>query len=155
MCCVFAHGYDPDTWGALQVKSYPRMMRTYTPTEAARESGFSLDTLRYYEREGILPQVERSSGGHRVYTDQNLATLGFLRCLRDTGMPISLLRRYGQLCQDDSTLPARTELLAEHSRSVADQIATLRTQQRRVDKKLDYYRSELARRNGGATAHTG
>lgn len=128
------------------------IVSTYTPAEASHESGFSLDTLRYYEREGILARVERTISGHRVYTEQNLATLGFLRCLRDTGMPISLLRRYGQLCQDDSTLPERIDLLVEHARSVAEQIATLRAQQRRLEEKLNYYRGEQSRREPGTTA---
>lgn len=123
-------------------------MRTYTPSEAAEESGLSLDTLRYYEREGILSDVERSAGGHRVYSEDNLGTLGFLRCLRDTGMPISLLRRYGQLCQDEGTLPERIELLEEHARGVADQIETLRARQHRLAEKVDWYKGELERRGG-------
>lgn len=121
-------------------------MPTYTPAEAARASGFSLDTLRYYEREGILADVGRTASGRRVYTDENLGTLGFLRCLRDTGMPISLLRRYGQLCTDESTLPQRVELLEEHARSVREQLALLRAQQRRLEDKLDWYRGELVSR---------
>ena len=130
-------------------------MRTYTPAEAAQESGLSLDTLRYYEREGILQGVERGPGGHRVYTEDNLGTLGFLRCLRDTGMPISLLRRYGQLSQDESTLPERIELLEEHARSVAEQIAALQGQQSRLVGKLEWYRGELARQVRGADAKIG
>lgn len=120
-------------------------MRTYTPAEASEESGFSLDTLRYYEREGILPDVARGPGGHRVYTEDNLSTLGFLRCLRETGMPINLLRRYGQLCRDESTLPQRVELLEEHAALVASQLAELRTQQAKLDAKLHWYRDELGR----------
>lgn len=124
-------------------------MRTYTPAEAAHESGFSLDTLRYYEREGILPAVGRTGGGHRVYTEAHLGTLAFLRCLRDTGMPISLLRQYGRLCQDDSTLPQRIALLQKHADAVQRQLAALHAQQARLGEKLDWYRDELARRTGG------
>lgn len=121
-------------------------MPTYTPAEAARASGFSLDTLRYYEREGILAEVARTPSGRRVYSDENLGTLGFLRCLRDTGMPISLLRRYGQLCTDDSTLPQRVELLEEHAKAVREQLALLRAQERRLEEKLEWYRGELVSR---------
>lgn len=122
-------------------------MRTYTPAEAAGESGFSLDTLRYYEREGILPDVARTAGGHRVYTESDLGTLGFLRCLRDTGMPISLLRRYGQLCQDESTLPQRIELLQEHAGNVAAERAELQARETQLRSKLDWYRAELNARS--------
>lgn len=124
-------------------------MRTYTPAEAARESGFSLDTLRYYESEGILSEVPRTGSGHRAYSEQHLGTLAFLRCLRDTGMPISLMRRYGQLCQDESTLPERLALLEEHSRAVERQIQTLRSQRTRLEEKVGYYRDEVARRSDG------
>lgn len=122
-------------------------MRTYTPAEAATESGFSLDTLRYYEREGILPDVARTPGGHRVYTESDLGTLGFLRCLRDTGMPITLLRRYGRLCRDESTLPERIELLEEHARNVTAELAVLQARQAQLASKLDWYRGELSRRD--------
>ena len=124
-------------------------MRTYTPAEAAQESGFSLDTLRYYEREGILNAVARSAGGHRVYTEDNLGTLGFLRCLRDTGMPIELMRRYGQLCTDDNSLPGRIALLEEHAASVQRQLEELRSQQDRLNSKISWYRGELERRSAG------
>lgn len=117
---------------------------TYTPAEAAERSGFSIDTLRYYEREGILAPVERTAGGRRAYTDDDLGRLGFLRCLRDTGMPIAQLRRYGELSADESTVPERVELLEEHERSVQAQIEQLLAQQRRLREKLAWYRDELA-----------
>jgi hypothetical protein len=60
-------------------------VRTYSPAEVAARSGFSIKTLRYYERDSILPPIARTAGGRRVYSDGDLATLGFLRCLRDTG----------------------------------------------------------------------
>lgn len=124
-------------------------MRTFTPAEASQASGFSLDTLRYYEREGILPGVARTSGGHRLYTEADLGTLGFLRCLRDTGMPIELMRRHGRLCQDEDTLPDRIALLEEHAAAVERQLAELHGQQERLASKLDWYRDELSRRKAG------
>lgn len=134
------------TWSSLQVKPYNRPMATYSPAEAAAISGFSLDTLRYYEREGILPPVARTAGGHRSYTDADLGTLGFLRCLRETGMPIEKLRRYGALCRDDDTVPERISLLEEHAAAVERQLDELRAQQARLDEKLAWYRSELEHR---------
>jgi DNA-binding transcriptional MerR regulator len=118
-------------------------MTTYTPAEAAALSGFSLDTLRYYEREGILPPVSRSAGGHRQYSDADLGTLGFLRCLRETGMPIERLRRYGALCRDERTVPERIALLEEHAAAVEAAIADLRAQRDRLTEKLDWYRGRV------------
>jgi DNA-binding transcriptional MerR regulator len=128
-------------------------MSAYTPAEASNRSGFSLDTLRYYEREGILADVARTVGGRRVYSEANLGTLNFLRCLRETGMPIHLLRRYGQLCQDETTLPERIALLEEHARTVARRRAELQQQQSRLDSKLDWYRDELARQHTTGNRH--
>jgi len=81
-------------------------MSSFSPAEAAEHSGLSIDTLRYYEREGILPAVARTAGGRRTYTDDDLARLEFLRCLRETGMPIAKLRRYAELADLEKKLRA-------------------------------------------------
>lgn len=125
-------------------------MTTYSPSEAAARSGFSIDTLRYYEREGILPRIERGAGGRRVYSDDDLWMLGFLRCLRDTGMSIEQLRRYGELSRDDTTMPERVALLEEHAASIRARIAELDVILARVEEKVDWYRGEL-RRTGDQT----
>jgi DNA-binding transcriptional MerR regulator len=127
-------------------------MASYTPAEAAELSGFSIDTLRYYEREGIISPVARTPGGRRVYSDDDLGRLGFLRCLRDTGMPIAQLRRYAELSADDATVPERIELLEEHEAAVQASIEALRAQQARLQEKLSWYRAELATRQGSVTA---
>jgi DNA-binding transcriptional MerR regulator len=127
-------------------------MASYTPAEAAELSGFSIDTLRYYEREGILSPVARTAGGRRVYSDDDLGRLGFLRCLRDTGMPIAQLRRYAELSADEATLPERIELLEQHEAAVAASIEALRAQQARLRDKLSWYREELASTRTTATA---
>ncbi|TCC00401.1 MerR family transcriptional regulator [Micromonospora zingiberis] len=114
-------------------------MRTYTPAEAAERSGFSVDTLRYYEREGILAPVARTAGGRRTYSDSDLSTLDFLRCLRDAGMPIERLRRYGELCRDPNTIAERIALLREHAVAVDNQIDQLRRYRARVDEKIAWY----------------
>lgn len=126
-------------------------MTTYSPSEAAARSGFSIDTLRYYEREGILPRIERGAGGRRVYSDDDLWMLGFLRCLRDTGMSIEQLRRYGELSRDDTTMPERVALLEEHAASIRARIAELDVILARVEEKVDWYRGEL-RRTGDQTS---
>lgn len=118
-------------------------MTTYTPAETAARSGFSIDTLRYYEREGILPPVARTAGGHRAYTDAELGLLEFLRCLRETGIPVERLRRYGRLCQREDTVPERIALLEEHAETVERQLAEVLAQQQRLAEKLAWYRGQL------------
>ena len=123
-------------------------MATYTPAETATRSGFSLDTLRYYEREGILEPIARTTGGRRAYSDADLDWLGLVRCLRDTGMPVAELKHYAELCRDDATVPERIALLESHDASVGVQIAELERQRERLAHKLEYYRSLREARGG-------
>ena len=124
-------------------------MTTYSPAEAAAISGFSLDTLRYYEREGILPPVARTAGGHRKFSVADVGTLGFLRCLRDTGMPIE------KLCRDDTTIPDRIALLEEHAAAVRHEIEELLRQQARLDEKVAWYRRQLQEDTGARLVKDG
>lgn len=118
-------------------------MTAYSPAEAAEHSGLSIDTLRYYERQGILPTVARTSGGQRAYTADDLARLDFLRCLRETGMPIAKLRRYAELAADPATMQERVTLLEDHFAATEKAVAALQSQQRRLRHKIDWYHEEL------------
>jgi len=118
----------------------------YSPREAVAKTGFSLDTLRYYERIGLLDDIERNASGQRVFSEDDLAWLGVLRCLRDTGMPIARMRRYAELARGgDATVAERAALLAEHDESIEQRIAELRNEQVRIREKIAYYQGELAR----------
>jgi DNA-binding transcriptional MerR regulator len=92
-------------------------MPHYSPREVADKTGFSLDTLRYYEKIGLLVSVARSSGGRRVFTEDDVAWLGILQCLRETGMPIASMLRYAELARrGDHTIAERLGLLEDHDR---------------------------------------
>jgi DNA-binding transcriptional MerR regulator len=117
----------------------------YTPREAVEKTGFSLDTLRYYERIGLLDSVERNAGGQRVFTDDDLAWLDILRCLRDTGMPIARMLRYAELARGgDATFAERAALLQEHDRDIEAKIAELRGEQSRIREKIQWYHRALS-----------
>lgn len=112
----------------------------YSPSEAARRSGFSLDTLRYYEKIGLLSGIGRTTGGRRVFTDEDLSWLEVFRCLRDTGMPIAEMCRYAELARDgDHTVRERQELLERHAGRVEEQMALLRAQYDHLRDKIRYY----------------
>src|SRR3954447_19789264 len=119
--------------------------RYLTPAETAERSGFSLDTLRYYERIGLLSEVGRAPSGHRRFTEDDLQWLGILRCLRDTGMPIADMRRYARLARsgDKESLAERIALLEKHDAAVEEQRALLLVRQQHLRGKIDYYRSIL------------
>ncbi len=121
-------------------------MCSYTPAQTVGLSGFSIETLRYYERIGLLGKVERNSSGRRVFTESDLAWLDALRCLRDTGMPIATMRRYADLALTDSadTIPDRLALMEEHDRAVTARIDLLLKQQQHLHEKITHYQYLLS-----------
>lgn len=122
-----------------------RGMRTYSPSQAAEESGFSQDTLRYYERIGLLHSIGRTAGGRRQYTEADLLWLHLLRCLRETGMPIAEMVRFAHLTRDgDATVPQRLELLQDHDQRIEERLARLRDQQTHIRRKIAAYRAKAA-----------
>lgn len=120
------------------------MTGSLSSSQAAEKSGFSQDTLRYYERIGLLSDISRAPSGHRRFGDDDLEWLGVLRCLRDTGMPIAQMRRYAELAREgELTLAERLCLLTEHDAQVSERIAVLQAQRQHLQEKIDWYRGEL------------
>ena len=108
---------------------------------AAELSGLTADTLRYYERDGLmLHPVERSSTGHRRYTERDLEWVRMVTRLRSTGMPIRDVRRYTELVRTGSgNEDERLELLLAHRRLVLDQLAQVRGHLEAIDYKIALY----------------
>ncbi|HEX5118307.1 MAG TPA: MerR family transcriptional regulator [Pseudonocardiaceae bacterium] len=113
---------------------------TYSIAQAAAHSGLSIDTLRYYERIGLVEPPARDSGGRRSYSDDDLAWLVFLTRLRTTGMPIRLMREYAQLRHRGvATTGRRRQILVEHRTDVRERIAELQVCLEVLDKKITNY----------------
>jgi DNA-binding transcriptional MerR regulator len=118
-----------------------RPVPSHTPKQAAAVSGFSLDTLRYYERIGLLPAIRRTAAGRRVFSDTDLKWLGLLRCLRDTGMPIAEMLRFVRLMNGGAgTTTERAEVLTAHHRRVEEQIGRLQHHREQIRSKIEVYR---------------
>jgi len=114
---------------------------SHTPKQAAALSGFSLDTLRYYERIGLLPRIGRSATGRRVFNEVDLKWLELLRCLRDTGMPVAEMLQFVRLMNDGAaTVTERAEILAAHYQRVEEQISRLQGHLKQIRSKIDVYR---------------
>ncbi len=112
-----------------------------TPAEMATKTGVSIDTLRYYEREGLLENVSRAKSGHRRYSEDDLLWVEVLRCLRDTGMTIEQLRHYCDLgSQGDHTEPERLRMFTDHRALVEAQIAERHNALKLIDHKIEFYR---------------
>ncbi len=114
-----------------------------TPAQMADRTGVTIDTLRYYEREGLIQNVARAESGHRRYSHNDVLWVEVLRCLRDTGMTIDQLRHYSELgAQGDHTEPERKRILLEHRALVERQIAERQAALELIDHKLSYYTGE-------------
>lgn len=112
----------------------------YTIREASRLSGFSAYTLRYYERQCILPPVARDTAGNRMYSDDDIGTLETIRCLKNTGMQVNEIGHFITLCQEgDSTMEARRQMMLRHRGRVEQKIQQMQHELEHIDKKLDYY----------------
>ncbi|WP_189059970.1 MerR family transcriptional regulator [Longimycelium tulufanense] len=113
---------------------------SYPIAQAAEKSGLSTDTLRYYERIGLIDRPARDSNGRRSYSDDDLAWLEFLTKLRTTGMPIRLMREYARLRRaGSSTASRRKQILVEHRQQVLARIAELEACVDVLDYKIDNY----------------
>ncbi|QVQ51765.1 MerR family transcriptional regulator [Spiractinospora alimapuensis] len=120
---------------------------SYTPGEVAARFGLTLDTLRYYEKEGLLTEVERAPSGHRRYRASDVELLDLVRCLRDTDMPIARLRTFAELVRaGDQTIEERVRLLGDHDEQLSHRIDELQERQAAIRHKIDYYREVLAAR---------
>lgn len=113
---------------------------TYSIAQAAARSGLSIDTLRYYERIGLVEPPARDSGGRRTYSDEDLTWLEFLTRLRTTGMPIRMMREYAQLRHRGvGTAARRRQILVEHRAGVRERIAELQSCLGILDYKITNY----------------
>ncbi|MGH3647681.1 MAG: MerR family transcriptional regulator [Micromonosporaceae bacterium] len=118
---------------------------TLSIAETADRTGLSIDTLRYYERIGLLDPPARDSGGRRTYADADLGWLEFLMRLRTTGMPIRVMQRYAQLSREGTgTEEERRQLLIDQRDAVRARIAELTACLDVLDFKIDNYARLIA-----------
>ena len=116
----------------------------YTIGEMAQKLNVAPSTLRYYDKEGLLPFVERSSGGIRMFKDEDMEWLRLLGCLKKAGMPLKEIRDFMDLSrQGDATISQRLELIEKQRQSVLDQTKQLEETLFMLDYKRWYYQTAL------------
>lgn len=114
--------------------------------DLARASGLSIDTLRWYEKIGLLPRPPRDRGGRRVYPPETLTWIAFLARLKATGMSIAGMLDYARLREaGEGTAAARRALLETHRDAVVAEIAALSENLAALDDKIETYRTMEAR----------
>ena len=113
---------------------------TLTIAQVVERTGLSHDTLRYYEKAGLIERVGRTTGNQRRYEAADLAWLEFLIRLRETGMSIADMQRFAELrARGDITVADRLGMLREHRVDLADRIRALRRNAAALDDKIDHY----------------
>lgn len=106
-------------------------------------TGISPSAIRYYDKEGLLPQVERKNG-IRLFGDMDIRWLYLLACLKNTGMPIKRIREYAELVQrGDESLKERQALIRQQRQFVLDQLEQLQYYMEELDFKEWYYKKAL------------
>ncbi|MGM9608821.1 MAG: MerR family transcriptional regulator [Eubacteriales bacterium] len=117
----------------------------YTVGEMAKQIGVAPSTLRYYDKEGLLPFVERSESGIRVFKDTDYEWLQVIECLKKTGMRLQEIKRFVLMAMEgDATIDARLELILRQREAVARQIAELQNTLATLDFKAWYYKTAKA-----------
>lgn len=104
--------------------------------EACEKTGMTYENLKFYCKEGLVPNVERNDQNHRVFTDKNIAWICSLSCLKECGMTIAEMKNYLALClKGQETIPVRKEILD-------DKRSALVKKQEDIQKNIDYIDSK-------------
>jgi DNA-binding transcriptional MerR regulator len=108
--------------------------------EVSKKFDLSQDTLRYYERIGLIPGVNRNKGGIRDYTEEDCRWIEFIKCMRNAGLPIEVLIEYVALFQKgDTTIEARKELLVEQRNQLKSRMKDMEKMLERLNYKIERY----------------
>ena len=115
-----------------------------TIKEVCEKYGITPDTLRYYERVGVIPTVARTKGGIRDYSEEDIRWVENAICMRSAGLPVEMLIEYVRLFREgDSTFQARRNLLAEAREEIAAQLAKYQAAMDKLNYKISRYDEAL------------
>ena len=115
--------------------------------EVSEHYGLSVDTLRYYERIGLLPPVARNQGGIRDFSELDVRRVEFIKCMRRAGLPVDVLIEYLRLVQQgDDTIDTRKNILIEQRNQLAARLDEMQKTLDLLDYKIDVYENRLLKR---------
>lgn len=118
---------------------------SYSIGEVANATNVAISTLRYYDREGMFPNMERTSGGIRVFSEKEVDALRVIECLKRSGMPIKDIKTFLDWCQEgDDSLERRRDMFHERLAEVEKQMEALRQTMGHLKFKCWYYNTALA-----------
>ncbi|MEW8958418.1 MAG: MerR family transcriptional regulator [Moorella sp. (in: firmicutes)] len=115
-----------------------------TIAEISKKFGLSPDTLRYYERIGLIPRVNRNESGIRDYTEEDCKWIEFIKCIRSAGVQVETLVEYVTLLQQgDETIEARKQILIEQREKLLSRIEEMKRALERLNFKIEEYETKL------------
>jgi len=114
----------------------------YSINEVATICDITAHTLRFYDKEGLLPFIGRSPSGNRVFTERDLDVIKLICCLKNTGMPIKEIRNYIEMAmRGEDTVEVRRDMILAHRKEVLRQIDDLKKNLNIIDLKVAFYDS--------------
>ena len=115
--------------------------------EVSERYEISSDTLRYYERIGLIPPVNRNASGIRDYGEIDIRRVEFIKCMRSAGLPIEVLVEYvGLVQQGDQTIEARKEILKEQREQLLARMAEMQKTLDIMNRKISMYENAVLKR---------
>ena len=115
----------------------------YSIKQISEKTNLKAHVLRYYEKEGLLPFINRSASGIRRYSESDLEWLGLICCLKHTGMSIKQIKDFVELSmRGGETLKQRCDMLIEHRKNVESQIAEMQKHLQKVAHKIKYFTAQ-------------
>lgn len=116
----------------------------YTIRQVADKMGVTVPTLRYYDKEGLLPFVDKKPNGTRVFKDEDFQGLAIIACMKKAGTPIKEIKRFMDLCNDgDGTLNERLEIFLKRKEEVQKQMEELNKVMETINYKIWYYETAI------------
>lgn len=122
----------------------------YTIGQVAKKMGLTAHTLRYYEKEGLLPFIKKNGSGLRVFSDNDIGWLELIECLKGTGMSLKGIKQYiDWYIKGDSTLEKRLEMFKQQKVNLEEQMLQLQKHMEKINYKIAYYSEIIANGSEG------
>jgi DNA-binding transcriptional MerR regulator len=122
-------------------------MKYYSISEAAAKFNIPESTLRFYEKKGLLPLIERDEAGRRLFSEDQIALLETIICLKSTHMPISGIKQYiDWVVEGNNTIDLRLEMMKNHKQAVLDEISLMTESLKGIDEKITRYKKRIQER---------
>lgn len=112
--------------------------------EVAKQFNLTTDTIRYYERIGLIPKITRNSSGYRDFTEEEIDILGYVKCMRDAGASVESLIEYFHLYQEgEKTIEARKQILCEQQVMIKEKLDELQVTYDKITEKVENYETHI------------